>query len=253
MELVEFLRIRKSLLWHVGILAALVLLTFVLGQTGDVKVESDGTTSRIGSGMTLPLSALASIAMFYGAIFASSAGTSLNRENATRELSWTKPLSRTIIALRYVLIDAAAVVLVFALTLLAIAVVLAYHHVTPAIDPGIGTAFALGLGVSLMWYALVQALTFALPPGGRAIGGIMWPVALLCAGLAQVGGPTGVIARAIDVINPLAYMSGVTFASNGAHTNTVFQGPMELRAVMVWAFSIAFCAIAVALWPRQEA
>jgi hypothetical protein len=68
-----------------------------------------------------------------------------------------------------------------------------------------------------------------------------------------VPGPTGLVARVFDVINPLAYMSGVTFNSNGAHQNAVWQLPVEERALIVWLFAALFCAIVIALWPRKEA
>jgi hypothetical protein len=104
-----------------------------------------------------------------------------------------------------------------------------------------------------MWYALIQVLTFWFPPGARAGGGILWPVAFVMLGLSKVPGPTGAIARMIDIINPLAYMSGVTFDSNGAHQNAVWDLPVDERTLIVWAFAVVFCAIVIALWPRKEA
>ena len=253
MEYVEFLRVRRAMIWHVGILAVVGLVILAFGQGTDVNIDSGGSTSHLMSGMAIPLGALASIGMFYAAIFASSLGTSLNRENTTREVSWTKPISRTLLAVRYVLIDLAGIIVIFALTMLLVVGTLAYHHVTPVAGPDTLINFVLGIGVSVMWYALLQVLTFALPPGGRAAAGFLWPAALVGAGLAQINGTTGVIARAIDIINPLAYMGGVAFSAGSASNRSVFQGPLELRALTVWAFAAAFCAIAIAFWPKKEA
>jgi hypothetical protein len=250
MAYAEFLRARKSLAWHAAILAALTLA--ILYFAGDSHVHIDGSVSMT-SGMALPLSQLAPIGMFFAAIFASSQGASLNRENATRDISWTKPVPRSVLALQYIAIDVAVIVIAFVLTMLAVAIVLLRAHVTPVVDPEFATLMILGAGVAVMWYALIQLLTFWFPAGARSIAGIIWPVALLALGLARVHGPLGAVTRAIDVINPLAYMSGVQFSSNGTQQQAITTLPLELRPLAVWLFAALFCAIVVTLWPKKEA
>lgn len=253
MELIEFYRARTALYWHLGIVAAVTLLLLMLGHQADIDVTGPGGTSRITSGTVIPLAGVAPIAAFFAAIVASTLGTSLNRENLTREISWTKPLSRTAIALRFVAIDLVAVTIVFVITFLAGAFVLAWMHVQTVIEATFGPMIALSLGVSLMWYALVQALTFWLPPGGRSIGGILWPVALGLAGTAHIDGPAGELARALDVLNPLAYMSGIAHTSEGIVEPSLVAAPIEIRLLAVWLFAAAFCAVAIVLWPKREA
>jgi hypothetical protein len=203
--------------------------------------------------MHVALAWMVPIGMFYAAIFASSAGGSLNREFGLRDIAWTKPLPRAALALRYVLIDVAAVALLFALTMAVVVVLLERIAVTPYVDAAFVTTALLGCGVSVMWYAVVQVLSCRIPPQGLAVGGILWPVALLALGLAGLHNIAGTIARVLDVVNPLAYMNGVTFNSHTAAVQSLWRLPDAEGALIVWGFSIAFCAVAIVLWIRREA
>ena len=250
MVYVEFLRARRSLAWHAGILAAITLLILYFGH--DTAIDVNGAPAVV-TGMPVPLGALAVIAMVFAAIYGSSAGTSLNRENLTRDISWTKPVARTLVALQFVIVDIAAIALVFVLTMLAVLAVLARMHIVPVAGATLAPDLVLGLGVGVMWYALIQVLTCALGPSGRSISGILWPVAFVALGLGKVPGVLGAIARAFDVINPLAYMGGFSSDSGGVHQQALWVLPVETRALAVWLFAALFCAIAIAVWPRKEA
>jgi hypothetical protein len=249
MAYAEFLRVRTSMAWHAAILAA-ITLTLLYFAGGHVHV--DGTIA-MSTGSTMSFGQLAPIAMFFAAIFASSQGTSLNRENAMRDISWTKPIPRSVLALQYIAVDVAGIIVAFALTMAAIAIVLVRAHITPVADPTLPIMLALGCGVAVMWYSLIQVLTFWFASGARSVAGILWPVALLGLGLGHLDGPFGAIMRGINVINPLAYMSGVHFTASGASQDAVTTLPMELRPLAVWLFAALFCAIAVTLWPKKEA
>lgn len=255
MEYAEFLRVRRIIRWHLGILAAVLVLALIYGHDMTVNVNDPGGShlATVATGMRVALAWMAPVGMFYAAIFASSAGGSLNREFGMRDIAWTKPLSRTALALRYVLIDIGAVVLLYALTLAAVAVLLVRFGVTPYVDAAFAPTVLLGCGVSVMWYALVQLLSCRFPPAGVAVGGILWPVALLCLGLADLHNSIGTVARVLDVVNPLAYMNGVNFSSRGAVVESLWRLPADESALIVWGFSVAFCILAIALWTRREA
>jgi hypothetical protein len=255
MEYAEFLRVRGIIKWHLGILAAVLVLGLIFGHDLTVNVNDPGGShlATVASGMHVALAWMAPIGMFFAAIFASSAGSSLNREFGLRDIAWTKPLSRSALALRYVLIDVAAVALLFVLTLAVVAALLWRFGVTPYVDAAFVAPALLGCGVSVMWYALVQVLSCRIPSQGMAVGGILWPVALLSLGLADLHNSVGTAARALDVVNPLAYMNGVTLGSHGAVVESLWQLPPQEGALIVWSFSVAFCALAVALWIRREA
>jgi hypothetical protein len=239
MEYAEYLHVRTSLAWHAGVLAAIVLLILALGHQTTFDVNG---ASKLTSGMSVPLGTLVPIALFFAAIFGSSAGGSLNREFLTHDISWTKPISRQTLALRYVLIDLAAVALVFTLTMLAVVVVLWWIRIAPLADPAFAGQLLLGLGASAMWYAIVQVLTCRLPRRGLALNWILWPVALSVDGLGRAGGLLGTIARTLNILNPLAYPH-----------DPVELVPADLRLLVVWFFAVLFCGIAIAIWSRREA
>jgi len=250
MVYVEFLRVRRTLTWHLGILAAITLLVLYFGHDTAVNVNGH---SELFSGMAVPLGELSVIAMVFAAIYASSLGSSLNRENPTRDISWTKPIPRSLIAAQYIVTDIAAIALVFALTMVAVIIGVLRLHFVPVVDATLVPLLALGLGVSVMWYALIQLLTFWSPPGARSAGGILWPVAFVAIALAKVPGPLGTAARVLDVINPIAYMNGVISDSTGVHQQSLWQQPVEERVLIVWLFAAVFCAVVISLWPKKEA
>jgi hypothetical protein len=250
MALVEALRVRRMLLWHLAILAVITLA--VLALSSQASFVSNGSTHTL-AGLRLPFAVVVPLAMFFAAIFASSAGTAFNRETTTRDISWTKPLSRTRLAVEIVLVDLAAITAIYAVTLGALFVMLAKLQFDVYADPSLGAILATGLGVSFMWYALINLLTCMLGPGARAIGGIIWPVALLLLGLSQLGGPSGAIVRTIDIINPLAYLSGVTGNASGIVQQAVTSAPLETRPLIVFAFALLFSVLAIGIWPRKEA
>ncbi len=239
MEYVELLRVRRSLIWNAGILAVVVLGILALGNHSTINVN--GGTTSLAAGAALPAGVLATIGAFLAAIYASSIGTSLNRESSTRDISWTKPVSRTMLAIRFICIDLAGVVIAYAVALILVYLTLSYLHISIT-DDGHGTAeYVLGCGVGLMWYGLLQLVTCGFGPGGRSMSGILWPIALLCQGLAHLGGPAGQVIRAIDLFNPLSYMDNIT------------HGGAETAAVTVWLFALVYCVLAVVIWPRREA
>jgi hypothetical protein len=254
MVYVEFLRVRRTLKWHLGILAVATLLALYFGHNTTVNINGH---SELFSGMSVPPGELSVIAAFFAMVFASiyasSLGSSLNRENPMRDISWTKPISRSRLALQYIVTDIAAIALVFALTMVAVFVGILRLQLVPDLETGSIPYIALGLGVAVMWYALIQLLTFWLPPSARSAGGILWPVAFVAIALTKVPGPLGEAARALDVINPIAYMDGMISDSSGARQASLWQLPVEDRALIVWLFAALFCAIVIALWPKKEA
>jgi hypothetical protein len=249
---VEYLRARTALAWHAGALGVLLLL--ILSTNHRTAVMVDGHPA-VTAGLPIALSWLVPIAVFFGAIYASSVGASLNRENATRDISWTKPIPRMALAAQFVLVDLAGVAIAFTLAMLAAIAVVARIGAVPLFDPPFVPQLVLGLGVAAMWYALIQVLTFWLGSGARVAGGILWPVALIALGIAHVPGPYGALARALDVINPFAYVSGFAVTASGSgHAESMLGSlPVEERALIVWFFTAVFCGIAVTLWPRKEA
>lgn len=252
MEYVEYLRVRRSLLWHAGILLVLVIGIMALSHDTSVRINGDSGTAHLAAGIHIPVGALAAIAGFFAAIYASSAGTSLNRESLTRDLSWTKPLSRTLLAVHFMLVDAAGVVIAFAIAMAGALAIIVHLQMIPVVDADTAALLALDAGVGVMWYGLLQLLTCGFGPGARALAGILWPIALLLEGLGELPGNFGAIVRGLNVFNPLAYLNNLSGHPNPAN-DLMRQMPYDMRALTVWLFAFLFCAIAVYVWPRREA
>lgn len=254
MELVEFFRARRALIWYVAIVA--VIVTVILLIHGNANVVVDVNDRHVQAPHSVPLSVLLGAAMFFTAALGSSLGLSLNRENATVEFAWTRPLPREVLAARYIAIDLAALAIAFAVTLAGEAViVVAVAHAAILVDRYAGIITILALGVDAMWYALLLALSAGLPRRGAAIAGIMWPASLVLVIVAEAvhSGPYHDIAVVLNVVNPFAYLSSMVHL--GAQTSTapsVWEAGPELRAVAVWLLAAAFATAATFIWKRRE-
>jgi hypothetical protein len=253
MLLVETLRLRAWSLWWAAVIAAIgiVLVVTVQHVHSITVVNVDGTRMN---GPDIPAVALATIAMFLAMIFATSVGLSLNKEGHTLALTWTKPVARPLIALRIVAVDVVAVVAAYVFAWLVILGVVAGCGGSITGAPAVSTVLALSLGVALMWFALIAAITSALPANTGVVVGFLWPGALILASLnVHINATIDTIVRLLNVFNPLAYINGSTSASSDGRAASYWQGAPDERALIVWLLACVLVAIAVGLWTRREA
>jgi len=253
MELVEFWRARRAFVWYVAIVAAFVVMIFAL--SGHANFNLDVNDTAVVAPRVIPLSIPLSIAMFLTAMLASWLGQALNRENATVELSWTRPIPRSILALRFIAIDLVTLALAFVVALAAVwTIAVTVGHVAVMVDSRTGVATLLGTGVDAMWYALVLVLSSGVRGRGGAIAGMLWPVSLILIGVAQThGGIFHDIALVLNVINPFAYLGSISrVGADGAPVPLVWPLDAGLRGAIVWLLAAAFCAAAVTIWKRRE-
>jgi hypothetical protein len=254
MELVGFWRARRALLWYLGIMLAVVAFVAVVGGHATIDVSSgDAPPSTLH--MRASLSTLIGIAMFFCAIFASRLGTSLNTENATVELSWTRPIPRAVLAARFIAIDLITLELTFVLTIAGACAVVAGAHGSVVIDPLAGNVGLLAAGVLAMWYAVTLLATAGLRRRGGGTAGLLWPASLVLIGLgeARQAGIIHQLALVVNVVNPLAYLSSMVRISSAAGPMpSVWPLDPSVRTVIVWAFAAVFCTAAVAIWQRRE-
>jgi len=255
MEFVELLRVRRALIWHAGILAVIAIGIMALAHSTTVNIDGPSGQTKLIPGSFIGWGDIAGICAFFVTIFASSLGTSLSRENSIRDISWTKPIARTLIAIRYILVDLGGLCIAFVTAFALIALVLVRMNFMPHADASVFIQTVLAIGIGAMWYGLLQMITCGMPPGGRAMAGIMWPVALFLIPMAQIPGAIGALVRAVNIINPLEYLGVASIGSSDPAKSFNPVGPLSLdeRALVVWLFAALFCAIAVAVWPRQEA
>jgi hypothetical protein len=249
MMLVELLRQRWWSVWWAGVILVLAVVLGVSAQHTVVNVNG----TRLG-GIAIPLVALAPVAMFLAMIYATSSGLSLNREAQTLALSWTKPLSRPAIALRIIATDVVMIVAAYVFAWLIVLGVVAACDGTLIGSAQVPAMIALSLGVTLMWYALIQAITSALPTSTGIVVGLLWPGALILSGLNGSINPTFDAAiRVLNAFNPLAYLNSVTHSSVATQVTGYWQLPPGEAAIIVWGLSVVYVAVAIALWMRREA
>ncbi len=258
MVYIEFLRIRKSLLWHAGIIALIAIGVMLLGAgNGNTEVIVNGTSrsaSQMVAGIPVPLSVVAGIAAFFGAIFASTCGTSFNRESMTRDISWTKPVSRMMLALQFAIVDVGGVIVAYLVAFAAIVIVMLRYQVAPFFDDAFVVELVLGIGIGTMWYGLLQLITCMFGSGARAMAGILWPIAFILIPLKQLDNGVGTFARIVDVINPLTYLSSTQSHGHVVHIVAAPSGlPSSEKLQLVWLFTVVFTGIAIAIWPKKEA
>jgi hypothetical protein len=250
MLLVEALRLRTWSLWWAAIIAALGILLVATVSHSSVDVNG----SRL-NGVPLSLVMMTPLAMFLAMIYATSAGLSLCREAQTLALSWTKPVARPLIALRLIAVDVVAVIAAYIFAWIVILGVIAGCGGTVTGGADAPAIIALSLGVVLMWYALIQAVTSALPVNSGVVVGFLWPGAIILAGLHfHINATIDTVIDVLNVFNPIAYLTNASSsASSNATIGSFWQAPPDERALIVYALTCVLTAIAIALWTRREA
>jgi hypothetical protein len=190
-------------------------------------------------------------------------GTSLNKENDGVEMVWTKPIERGLLAVRYIALDFGAILAAYAVAVVLCLLALGSFGLLKylVVDDRTLPTLIIGLGVAIMWYGLMQALS-SWQRGGRGgmIIGLSWAAAFVLASLAEATAGGGLpllhsLVIALDVVNPLAYFSSYALSGYGAHVSPVLPQALAgttMRELATWSIGIVCCAAAVAGWKRLE-
>jgi hypothetical protein len=253
MYYIELLRLRKSFIIYGGILMSLFLLSMI-------TTHWPGTVVHKGESGTIPLSVLLSIVGFCAIIFATAIGTSLNRENDGVEMVWTKPIARERLALMYVALDLAAIVVAFLVPLALAVLIFASFGLTKVIQPDDKwiSVLILTFGIAFMWYGLLQGLTSWQSGRGGIVVAVSWAAAavvlpVLMAATARSPGLHEVV-MLLNLLNPLAYLSSSAHVQIGvdAGAPTLIPHDVWARAAMTWGFGLLGSLAAVVGWKRLE-
>jgi hypothetical protein len=253
MYYIELLRLRKSFIIYGGILGALFLLSMI-------TTHWPGAVVNKGDSGTIPLSVLLSIVGFCAIIFATAIGTSLNRENDGVEMVWTKPIARERLAVMYIALDLAAIIVAFLVPLALAVLIFASFGLTKIIQPDDKwiSVLILTFGIAFMWYGLLQGLTSWQSGRGGIMVAISWAAAavvlpLLMAATARSPGLHEVI-MVLNLLNPLAYLSSSAHVQIGvdAGAPTLIPHDVWARVAMTWGFGILGSLAAIVGWKRLE-
>ena len=115
---------------------------------------------------------------------------------------------------------------------------------------------ALGLGVAYMWYGVLQAVTASYRGKGGTIVGFSWGIFGVLVGVGSLTflGPIFVgIVHVLNLVNPIAYFSGLFSRGNSYEIYSVLGIPLEVRACAAWAIALVGIMIATFSWRRVEA
>ncbi len=272
---VEWLRARKRLIIFAAVLAALDLLLILVIESARCYANTDAaghvhgcrTIGWWGSGVsrsipmaaflhdqlrstTIPFDAFLAFATLIGFIFSIGVYTSLHAQAQSLHLAFTKPLSRTRLALEFFAVDLASIaaMYVFAtvLGLIPFAVVGSLDRVVP---PSLGVIVWLG-GILLL-YGWMQAATAWQHRGPGGMVATLWITFAFLPSLTQTPfSQVNAVAGALWLLDPLRYL-GVN--TSGSVTT---WGPIATAygpaAVLAWGLGITACVIAVINWNRVE-
>ena len=246
MEYVEILRARRILLWYGIVLLAIVGLAILAVYSGNGKVHTENGTVNFSS--------FVKAGTFGALVVATFIAPGLSAESATTPIIWTRPVTRESIAWRYIGIDVATIVIGYALLVASSLIVAAaadlLRLVTFTATASL-TAFALGMGAAVMWYAMISVVAARLPGRGGMIAGLSWAVFLVTVALTAAPFPPLIHAvfTLLDYLNPMAWLGNM--GSSERHEIIALSAP--LRAAGTWGIAAIAIVASVRLWSTREA
>lgn len=221
------------------------------------------TVIDTGQPQVTPLLDFVKVGAFLALIVATVLGAPFARENDGHlEISLTKPVDRTLLALQTIGVDVAGIV-----ASLAIGVVFAICSSVlfdiPSITFGNRDAFALAVGIlaPIAWYAMLTAATTSMKRGYGAVVGFAWPVAAIVVGLGLLPSEGNALlaiihsaARTLSYIDPVAYMNvgGDQRVTINGESAAVYSS-RSAQVLMLAALSLLYSALAIFQWRRTEA
>jgi hypothetical protein len=243
---VELLRARRALIWYGAILFSCVALGLALAfKDGPPKFQMSH-----GSNPSIPVEFLIAGAAIGPLILAAFLAVGLDAEFKTVAITWTRPIPRLAIALRYVAVDGGALLAAWVLTLAAVFITVFAIGIGKYLTFGdhVALSVLLVLGAAVMWYGLVVLVTTLLPGRGAAIAGGSWGYALIVPGLAHIPFPPLLhqVMVALNYLNPMAYLG------QGSGSRELIAGSGEQHVIAVWLIGLAAVAIATQVWTKRE-
>ncbi len=209
------------------------------------------------------------LATWVGVIIATFLAAPLTQENSNHlEVAWTKPVSRTRMALGMFGVDALGIIISMALAIVfALAATALFEIPHIVIDAPTLPVLALCVLMPTAWYALLTAAAASLKRGRGAVLGLGWLAALFVPGLAvalnlsqlPVFHVFGAVFNVLTLLDPIAYVH--TSISSGPGNGEpsvgvafgVLSAPSIVRAGILLLLSIVYFAIALLQWRRLEA
>jgi hypothetical protein len=223
------------------------------GDQSDITIEThkdqlDDSAAEFGSAGIVALI----IGMMLAGCFA--------RENDGHlEIALTKPVSRTELSIRIMLVDMAGIVGAWILSVIAAYIIIAlfvgFHFRVTVNDCQLAVAVVLG---AIAWYALLCCATASLKRNYGIILGTAWIVGQLIPVLARIPSDAPPLLGFLRIVaTPLSWIDPFTYARVSVALPTATQMlrvyPYSVEIPVLAALTIAYALFAILQWRRVEA
>ncbi|HTD37402.1 MAG TPA: hypothetical protein VK669_07800 [Candidatus Limnocylindrales bacterium] len=249
MHYVEIMRSRRVLLWYTIIL---------VGMTGIMAASVVGGHSTINDAGPIPLGEILLGCAVGAYVVATIVSTGLVSELGTLPITWTRPVARDRIAWSYVAVDLATILIAYVILVAVVLVCVALLGVIGYVFAGPHTwaGFVLGFGSAVMWYALTLTAASLVGGHGVRVAAFSWLAFLVMQSVweAPVPAPIHAVLIALNYLNPIAYVNGVSF-DMAAHSDRphAIVASLGTRIALEWIISAVALVAAVRIWSTREA
>jgi hypothetical protein len=253
MYYVELLAARHRLGWFS---LAVVLIGLIAVTTVRLAPQSSAEPSSIA----VPFNVVLLGASWFACIMATLVAGTLSRDCSHIPYMWTRPVARERIALEYIAVDIAAILLAFALLIgVSVATLDAIPRLHVVADDSALRTLLRAVAVPLMWYGLVEVATSWNGARARAMIGVSWGLFWMLALLDafSLPGIPGKLLIVLNIFNPMAYLPQVHAPNVDFQVGVLGLPPLPLtfdeQTVLVYTIFVVSCIVATYAWKRMEA
>ncbi len=253
MYFVEVLAARNRLAWFslaVVLIGMIAVTTVRLVPQQDIDVPS----------IAVPFNVILLGSSWFACVFATLVAGTLSRDYGQIPYIWTRPVPRARVALEYLAVDFAAIVIAFALlTGVSVATLSTIPRLHVVADASSWSVLLRALAVPFMWYGLVEVATSWNGARARAMIGVSWAVfwGLAILDALKFPGFLGKLFIVLNIFNPMAYLpqthpQNVDFQV-GVLGLTSIPLNFDAQTALAYTIFVVSCIVAIYAWKRMEA
>ncbi len=253
MYYVELLSVRNRLAWFS---LAVVLIGMIAVTTVRLVPQQNPDMPNVA----VPFNIILLGSSWFACVFATLVAGTLSRDYGQIAYIWTRPSPRERIALEYVAVDLAAIVIAFGLLIgVSVATLSAIPRLHVVADASTLQILVRALAVPFMWYGLVEVATSWNGARARAMIGVSWAVfwALAILDALNFPGILGKLIVVLNIFNPMAYLPQSHAQNVDFQVGVLGLTPVPLtfneQTALVYTIFAVSCIVAIYAWKRMEA